>query len=241
MKPYFLFACLSLTSIGAYSANAILDIKHLPPEQALSVAQSALDEHGSAKLFGNQLYINATDFRIREVKRLIDQLDQAPKRLKITIDTNAPEQNANARTVKKYSTQPHPQSIMQIHALEGKPAHITSSQSQTVSVSTADAYGYREQSTQRQDLSQGFYVTVHIDGQDAELAIHTHNEQHSQTLPNTVESLSAHTHVRTPLGQWITFTQSGMLSPTSNENHQRRLTSTHQPTQSVRLKVELLE
>ena len=85
-------ACLLALTLGLslplQAATELIQLNYRTAEDVLPVVQAALDGQGKASPYGNQLVINATPEKIQEVRDLLQQLDTAPRRLLISVDTS---------------------------------------------------------------------------------------------------------------------------------------------------------
>jgi len=85
-------ACLLALTLGLslplQAATELIQLNYRTAEDVLPVVQAALDGQGKASPYGNQQVINATPEKIQEVRDLLQQLDTAPRRLLISVDTS---------------------------------------------------------------------------------------------------------------------------------------------------------
>src|SRR5690349_2074725 len=75
-------------SFSVLAATEIVPLNYHTSADMLPVAQDFIGKDGQVSAYGNQLIVNADQRKIDELKALLSQLDTAPKRLLITVDTN---------------------------------------------------------------------------------------------------------------------------------------------------------
>jgi len=84
-----LLTTLLLTcSFSVIAATEIVPLNYRTSADLLPVAQNFLGKDGKVSAYGNQLIVNAEPEKITELRAFLEQLDTAPKRLLITVDTN---------------------------------------------------------------------------------------------------------------------------------------------------------
>ena len=79
-------------SFSAAAATAVVPLNHRTSTDLLPVAQKFIGKDGDVSAYGNKLIVNAPQEKIDELNTLISQLDTAPKRLLITVDTSQQNQ-----------------------------------------------------------------------------------------------------------------------------------------------------
>ena len=90
-------------SLSVMAATEIVPLNYRTSADLLPVAQNFIGKDGQVSAYGNQLIVNAEPSKIEELKAFLAQLDTAPKRLLITVDTN---ENRATRAIR--STAPLP-------------------------------------------------------------------------------------------------------------------------------------
>jgi hypothetical protein len=75
-------------SFSVMAATEIVPLNYRTSADMLPVAQDFIGKDGQVSAYGNQLIVNADQRKIDELKALLSQLDTAPKRLLITVDTS---------------------------------------------------------------------------------------------------------------------------------------------------------
>lgn len=94
-------------SFAATAATEVVPLNHRTSADLLPVAQHFIGKDGTVSAYGNQLIVNADPTRIDELRTLLSQLDTAPKRLLITVDTNQnPHRTAATSRLRSLATAP---------------------------------------------------------------------------------------------------------------------------------------
>ena len=83
-----LLALLLGLSLPLQAATELIQLNYRSADEVLPLVQAALDGQGKASSYGNQLLINAAPEKIAEIRDLLGQLDKAPRRLLISVDTS---------------------------------------------------------------------------------------------------------------------------------------------------------
>ncbi|WP_166362972.1 secretin N-terminal domain-containing protein [Pseudomonas akapageensis] len=241
-----LLATLLLTfCVQALAATEIIPLNHRTSEDLLPTAQSFLGDDGSVTTYGNQLIVKADDLRkITELRALVEQLDTAPKRLLISVDTsdsNYQDQQANGTRIIRHSTSNRTGGLQQIQASEGSPALIQVGQSVPLTSTQADIYGDLQSQTQYRNVTQGFYVTASVTGDTVHLDISTNNDRMSLENPDVVNVQSTDTKVSGRLGQWITLAGINQQSQADLNGQARQYSTQGRNDMTLRVKVDTLD
>ena len=229
-------ALLGGLCLSAEAASELITLNYISPEQALPLVQSVLQEQGTVKAHGNHLLVNASAFRLREVRSLIDQLDKAPKQLVISVDTQA-HTGLNTGHSKRYSTEREQGRFQQIRVLEGHAAQIQLGQSIAKDHYSVGPYGEVQSQTQYRELTQGFLLTAHVIGENAQINLSSFNDQLDPTQRDAVLSQNVQSTLSAPLGEWINVAYSANQARLGN--YSQRYSTERGETYQVRIKVEL--
>ncbi|HCL15367.1 MAG TPA: secretin, partial [Pseudomonas sp.] len=88
MSPRITLLAVALSiCLPLQAATEVIQLNNRMGEEVLPVAESVLGGQGRVTAYGNQLIVNAPDALIRELRQVVDQLDVAPKRLLVSVDT----------------------------------------------------------------------------------------------------------------------------------------------------------
>lgn len=265
-------ACLAslllALSLPLQAATELIPLGYRTAEEVLPVVQSALDGQGKVSTYGNQLVINAAPEKIQEVRDLLKQLDTAPRRLLISVDTNENGyQDSNGYSVNgsasvgnvdiqtgrgevngrdqvriiRRSTDSRSGGTQQIQATEGYPALIQVGQSVPLTDTSIGPYGQVYQNTQYRDVTQGFYVTASLTGNLVHVSISSKNDRVNQYQPGVIDVQSADTRVSGQLGEWIPIGGVSEQSQGDDRGTLRRHSTQGRNDMSMRIKVEALD
>lgn len=217
-------------SLPVQAASELIQLNYRTAEDVLPVVQAALDGQGKASPYGNQLLINAAPEKIQEIRSLLQQLDTAPRRLLISLDTSENsyqdrngyrvDGSASAGDVEviagrgeiqgrdqvriiRRSTNSNSGGTQQVQATEGYPALIQVGQSVPLTTTQVGPYGQVYQNTEYRNVNQGFYVTANITGGIVHLSISSSNDRVNQYRPGVIDTQSTSTRVSGRLGEWI--------------------------------------
>ena len=236
-------------SFSVMAATEVVPLKFRTSADMLPMAQDFIGKDGQVSAYGNQLIVKAEQDKIEELKALITQLDTAPKRLLITVDTN--ENNgrgdegysvngAQTRIISR-STASRDGGIQQIQASEGAPALIQVGQSVPITSSQTNSYGDYSSQTQYRNVTQGFYVTASVTGETVHLAISTNRDRMSQERPDVVNVQSTDTTVTGRLGEWITLAGVNRQTQADKQGLTRSYSTQGRDDMTLRVKVDALD
>ena len=204
-----LTSLLLVCSVGVMAATEVVPLNFRTSDELLPVAKSFLGQEGSVSAYNNQLIVNAEQRKIDELRALISQLDTAPKRLLISVDTSdsaaSSGNGGNQSRVISYGTASREGGVQQVQTSEGTPALIQVGQSVPVTTSQSDSYGYAQSNTEYRNVTQGFYVTASVTGDIVHLNITTNRDRVSQERPDTFKVQSTDSQVSGRIGEWITL------------------------------------
>ena len=252
-----LLTILLLTcSVSVMAATEIVPLNYHTSADMLPMAQDFIGKEGQVSAYGNQLIVNADQRKIDELKALIAQLDTAPKRLLITVDTSEnnvqsdqgysvngakPGQTRIISRIISRSTDSRDGGIQQIQASEGAPALIQVGQSVPLTSTQADAYGDLRSQTEYRNVTQGFYVTASVTGDTVHLAISTNRDRISQERPDVVNVQSTDTTVTGRLGEWITLAGVNRQTQADKQGLTRSYSTQGRDDMTLRVKVDTLD
>lgn len=167
--------------------------------------------------------------------------DMPPRRLLISVDNTDSniQDTRDGRTI-RYGTTNRDGGLMQVQALEGKPALIQVGQSIPVTSTSPDGYGGLQSYTEYRNVTQGFYVTANLSGDTAEVAISSNNDHISSERADVVNIQSTDTTVRGRLGEWITVAGFNRQSH-ADHNGSRHYSTQRGENMTLRLRVDTLD
>lgn len=265
-------ACLLVLSLGLslplQAATELIQLNYRMADEVLPLVQTALDGQGKASAYGNQLLINAEPDKIAEIRDLLGQLDRAPRRLLISVDTSESSlddgtgyrvdgsisagdveviagrgeiQGRDQVRIIRRSTDSRSGGTQQVQATEGYPALIQVGQSVPLTSTSVGPYGQVYQNTQYHNVNQGFYVTATLAGDRVNLSISTSNDRVNQYQPGVIDTQSTDTRVSGRLGEWIPLGGVSEQSQRNDSGFARQYSTQGSSDMSMRIKVEALD
>lgn len=96
MKKFILYFMLIFLSSPAWAELEVIMLQHRSAEDVLPIVLPLLDKGGVASGMNNQLILRTSSRNLAEIKRLLADIDIAPRRLRITV-----MQNVDSETVKR--------------------------------------------------------------------------------------------------------------------------------------------
>jgi type II secretory pathway component GspD/PulD (secretin) len=252
-----LLAC----SFTAVAATEVIPLNYRTSDDVIPAVKSFLGNEGSVNAYGNKLIVNAEPGKIDELRNFLAQLDTAPRRLLISVDTSdnsiqsdqgysvngtVRSQNgnvsANGQTrIINYGTASRDGGVQQVQANEGTPALIQVGQSVPITDVQTDSYGYAQTNTQYRNVTRGFYVTASVTGDIVHLSISTNNDRMSQQRADAIKVQSTDTQVSGRLGEWITLAGVSDQSRADEQGIARRYSTQGRDDMTLRVKVDSLD
>ena len=229
-------------SFSVMAATEIVPLNYHTSADMLPVAQDFIGKDGQVSAYGNQLIVNADQRKIDELKALLSQLDTAPKRLLITVDTSDNNTQGdqgysvngakpNQTRIISYNTASRNGGIQQVQTSEGTPALIQVGQSVPLTSSQ----------TEYRNVTQGFYVTASVTGDIVHLSISTNHDRMSQERPDVVNVQSTDTTVTGHLGEWILLAGVNGQTQADKQGLTRSYSTQGRDDMTLRVKVDTLD
>ncbi len=259
---------LLLLSLHAWGASEVIPLGYRTADEVLPVVSAVLGSEGRVSAYGNQLIVTAAPEKIEEVRELLSQLDTAPRRLLISVDTSESaaqdshgyrvdgsaragdveieagrgERNGrdSVRIIRR-STDSRGGGVQQVQASEGWPALIQVGQSVPLTSTSMDAYGRVQQQVQYRNVTRGIYVTARVIGNEVQVDLSSSNDRLSQTQPGVVDIQSTDTRVRGRLGEWLPVGGLSQSQQQADDGFLRQYRTQGREDMTMRLKVELLD
>lgn len=88
MKRLFIGLLLALLSCSAWAELEVITLQHRNVEEILPIVRPLLDKDGVASGMNNQLILRTSPRNIAEIRKLLQSIDTAPRRLRITVLQN---------------------------------------------------------------------------------------------------------------------------------------------------------
>lgn len=238
LKLAALGSLLWLAGVQAEPVMTVIAMRHAQPEQALPLIARLLKADETATGFRGQLIIHASPDSLLKVRRLLEDIDRAPRNLWVQVSDRLAH-NASGTAVEAGSrlgdergrvavgdtpgrsdhltlragagqSRRDEQLSQQIRAVEGYPAFIA--RAQTVPVARVRGPGGTQVITQTAE--QGFFVTARLQGTQVFIDL---SASHDRLEAARLESRRTVTTVSGRLGEWIAV--SG-LDDSHTENRQ---------------------
>jgi hypothetical protein len=266
--PHTLLALTLTTTWPALAATEIVPLNYRMADEILPLAQSLLGNEGSVNAYGNQLIVNAAPSKIAELRDLLSQLDTAPRRLLISVDSSeggfsddrgysvdgairagdveleagrGQRHGSNQVRILRRDTSSRGGGIQQVQTNEGYPALIQIGQSVPLTNSSSDGYGQIYNQTQYRDVTRGFYVTASLSGERVHLNINSNRDRLNQSRPQVIDVQQTQTQVSGRLGEWIPFGGISEQFQSSQNSLGQRYSTQGRENLSLRIKVEVVD
>ena len=267
MTCRLLFLVSLLFSMTLQAATEVIPLNFRLAQEMLPIAESVVGDQGKVNAYGNQLIVNAPAAVITELRQVLSQLDNEPKRLLISVETqNTAVSNQSGYRVDgsviigdtevragrgetggrdqvriiNRNTSSQGDGIQQVQTNEGYPALIQVGQSVPFTTSATDSYGRLYQQNQYRNVTRGFYATATVHGDRVQISISSQQDRMSRSRADVVEIQETDTRVSGRLGEWISV---GGIEQSANSIQngtlRRHSTQGHQDL-TLRLKVDLL-
>jgi len=228
-----LLAALGGTAIAAAGDRLeIIELRNRPAEEVIPLVRPLLQPQDALTGTGYQLIIRAAPERIREVRELVRQLDQAQKNLLVTVSAGRAEDlrdreiGASGRienergsvtlgdtdeeglhgTLRERSTGGQATRASSLRVLEGQSAFIRTGGDVPYVTTAAIITGNRvitSSGVEYRRVETGFYVTPRISGD--RVYLHIRPVQQSLQSDQTIATQEAETTISGPVGEWITI------------------------------------
>lgn len=214
----------------ALAELAFIPLRHSTPESLIPIVQPFL-EPGETIIAGrNELIVHASKASLQTVQRIVDQYDQAARRLMIYVRADESSSRHNRGIDGQVQAQIGPNSSSTtiqgqahiydnrlhrnqnneqfIQVLDGHPAYIsygTSTPTTGLIIQSTPRSFTLSQDTQYHDDTQGFVVTPRLVGDEVLLEIRQWADQVSQRSDGVHSVSGATSTIRAPLNSWVTL------------------------------------
>jgi hypothetical protein len=251
-------------AFGARAQETIIEIIPLSSRPASEVAdliRPFLSPDGTAVASGTKLIVKTNPDNISEIHQLIDQLDQRLAQFQISILQSSrlslAELNAQANvhgTVSDRSSSVRAKAhvyqsdsktsgeiTQQLRVMEGNAAHIEVGQAFPVPVYTGPGFGpvpLPSTGIGYQEATTGFAVIPRMAGSEVQLEVSPWSDRFNRLGGGVVNTQSAHTTIRAPLGQWVRFGGQDLSETGHGSGILSRYESTGKDTLSIYIKVD---
>lgn len=258
-------ALLMALPLHAQPQTEIFTLGYNMAESMIPAIQPMLREDERVSAYGNQLIVRAEPDRIEEIRALLATLDRQPAQLRISVansgssissdrgfeinsrfETGAGDilvgnpNGSNQTRIIRRETRGQNDGVRRITASEGYPVLIQSGQSVPLTSTTTDAYGRIVQHTQYRNVTQGFYATVRLNGDQATITLSANNDRLNPSDDRIIDVQQTDTVVTGRVGEWITVGSLGDTARSNDRDIGRRLSTRSADEGSIRMMVERL-
>jgi type II secretory pathway component HofQ len=236
-----------------------VELKYRTADEIIPSIKPLLSNNEGISGRGFQLFIKANPSSLREIEKLVVQLDKQATQLIISVrnlnDTNSLQSNISINGRVSYSTSDTHNRITintgqqstasthqrtpQIRVTEGKPALIGSGTSFPIKLSNRRRHNgslSELEVTEYRTANSGFYVTAWLTGDQVKLEIQQQNQ--SALQHGAIDTSNVNTSVFGKLGQWIEIGNIGSSNNSIRQNIGARVSQTNTQRDVVYLKVE---
>lgn len=242
----------------------VIELQGALPEQVVPLIQQVLQPGETVKVFRGQLVVVASEASFQRINELLAEVDRPPRNVLIQVSDAAQATSRDRSTTISGSVgsddarlhvneRPRPGDDdhvrvtmndsnstvnadiqQQVRAVEGYPAFIA--QSQQAPVAAVDAYG--RPLAVAQTATQGFFVTVRLQGSQVFLDISTSHDSLSDARLNTRRTS---TTVSGRLGDWIDISGTSMRASQQGSGIGQRSSSGVTGSNNLSLRVSLTD
>jgi hypothetical protein len=246
--------CLMAVTTFAQSLE-IIELKNRTAQELLPALQPLVAQGGALSGQDYKLFVRTTSANLAELRRVVAQLDRAPRQLLVSVRNATRQQierervavsgtlsteGARARVgVEDRHSQRNADGVASVAVLEGNSALINNGSSVPIVTAVAAGGGRRPwvaAQTEYRDLSNGFVVTPRVTADQVILDV----SQQSQALRNgTIDSQQLQTQASGRLGEWLALGGITESSSSTQRGIGGRQYSTTSDQRSIWIKVEL--
>lgn len=260
-----LLASALTNSLYAAPQTEVFTLDYSMADSLIPAIEPMLRDDERVSAYGNQLIVRAEAERMEEIRALLANLDRQPAQLRISvansgssissdsgfginsrIETSAGDiivgnpAGGNQTRIIRRETRGTNDGIRQLTASEGYPVLIQSGQSVPLTTTGTDAYGRVVQQTEYRNVTQGFYATVRLNGNQAIITLSANNDQLNRSDNRVIDVQQTDTVVTGRVGEWITIGGLGDSARSNDRDIGRRTTTRNQNDSSIRLMIERL-
>ncbi len=215
-----LLSLLLLLPLTAQAELGFITLKHRNAESLIPLLQPVLNEGVRISGTGATLIVNCQPGQLKEIHKLLEQLDTPLQPLKISVVQSADATRSALHSdvsgtlqqprVHVYATNKRTKEAMsqQLRVIEGQWAFISAGKSLPVTGQTTihSHHGTSmQQSIEYQEVQSGFEVSPTLRGDSVTLQVRPFRARHSPRGGGIIEQQEIITTVSGRLGEWITI------------------------------------
>lgn len=244
--------CAFFFLAGAIAAEEkiveIIPLHHRPADEMVPLLRPFLASDDALIAHRSQLIVKTSPARLEEIQALIQKLDKAPRRLKITVvqgeNLNLEKLKAGAPLEGRYysaRSQASENHVQHVQTLEGKPAYIQFGQQRPLPSIFVSPYGGVAPTIEYRQFTTGFAVAPRMVGRSVILEIYPWSERLNPQGNGIVDIRQASATIKAELGEWVEI--GGQIEDQSvSENAPlARIRTTRAQNDRIFLKVEDLD
>ena len=250
-----LFSICLMAATAFAQGLEVIALKHRTAQELLPALQPLLAPGGALSGQDYQLFVRTTNTNLAELRRVIAQLDKAPRQLLVSVRNATHQQlqregaaisgvisteGARARAdIENSASQRNGEGIASVAVLEGNSAMINNGASIPIVTSIAGGGGSRPwiaAQTEYRNLTDGFVVTPRVSGDQVILEI---SQQSQKARNGRIENQQLQTQTSGRLGEWLNLGGVEQSSSTTQQGIGSRRYSTQTDHRSVWIKVDV--
>lgn len=228
----------------------VIPLKHRTAQEVIPVLQPLLPKGANLSAFNQQLIVQTTPANLAEIRKVLAQIDTAPRRLRITVWQNAAASGSEAGAAigsngagvgaQVYGSDfaRHDLGTQQVQVLEGNSALVQIAEARPLPNRTLvqDPFGTRVIDTfEYRTATSGFWVLPRVAGERVTVDIRPQREAFAR---GRIASQQIATQVSGRLGEWIELGALGQDRAAQGSGVATRSTGTRGERQVILLKVE---
>lgn len=195
---------------GADPAAEVIVLRHRTSDQVLPLVQPLVPKPGTVSGTGNEIVVRTTRANLAEVQRVIEILDRAPRRLRVTVRQDADEDGGTAARVYGTRAADADQFVQQVQVLEGSEASIRIGQSVPVTLRRWNLRWIGDRFTEDpagtvefRDILSGFTVRPRLVGESVVLDLRPESDTPGDQGRGSMNVQRIGTTLAGRLGTWI--------------------------------------
>jgi hypothetical protein len=246
---------IGLMSVAAFAQSLeVIQLKHRPAQELIPALQPLIAQGGALSGQEYTLFVRTTSANLAEVRRVVAQLDRAPRQLLVSVRTAARQQmeregiavqgelstQGSSAKVTGVDRRSHLDSgsLTSVAVLEGHSALINNGSSIPIVTAVAGGTGRRPwlaAQTEYRELPNGFLVTPRVNGESVILDI---QQRADSVRGDTIETQQLQSQVSGRLGEWISLGGVNQTRTSSERGIGARGYSTHSDERTLWVKID---
>ncbi|MEJ2425873.1 MAG: secretin N-terminal domain-containing protein [Candidatus Thiodiazotropha sp.] len=262
---WLLLLSLGMAALPALAADKmeIFELKGRTSQEMIPLLRPFVGPDGTVTGMNNRVIVRTSPERMAEIRRIIDEFDQPPRRLLIHVRDSAPskdegdeirisagnrhirigEGNGQHLNLKHYSTRTREENVRTIQTLEGEPVLILNGVS--LPVVTGSDYvagagtGSRRITYGYKDVDSGFYAIANLIGDRVQVEI-THRRARPLSGSGAIDHRESRNRVSGAVGEWLPVAVNSSSSSQDSSTIGSQRSTESATVDRVWLKVEVL-